>query len=166
MNKSYTTARMLIDGQLVESLDGGWLETNDPADETPLGRVPSGSAADMAAAVAAAGRAQPAWAALPVAERVGYIRKLADGISARAEEFAQIESLDTGNTLGPMRKDVITAVERMQFFCGLAYEMKGETIPGTTPNLHFTQRIPYGIVGRIIPFNHPIGFAAARLAPA
>lgn len=166
MNKSYTTARMLIDGQLVESLDGGWLETIDPADETPLGRVPSGSAADMAAAVAAAGRAQPAWAALPVAERVGYIRKLADGISARAEEFAQIESLDTGNTLGPMRKDVITAVERMQFFCGLAYEMKGETIPGTTPNLHFTQRIPYGIVGRIIPFNHPIGFAAARLAPA
>lgn len=166
MNKSYTTARMLIDGQLVESLDGGWLETIDPADETPLGRVPSGSAADMAAAVAAAGRAQPAWAALPVAERVGYIRKLADGISARAEEFAQIESLDTGNTIGPMRKDVITAVERMQFFCGLAYEMKGETIPGTTPNLHFTQRIPYGIVGRIIPFNHPIGFAAARLAPA
>ncbi len=164
--KRYTTARMLIDGQLVESLDGGWLETIDPADETPLGRVPAGSAADMAAAVAAAGRAQPAWAALPVAQRVEYIRKLADGISAPAEEFAQIETRDTGNTIGPMRKDVATAVERMQFFCGLAYEMKGETIPGTTPNLHFTQRVPYGIVGRIIPFNHPIGFAAARLAPA
>lgn len=165
-DKGYTTARMLIDGQLVESQGGGWLESVDPADETPLGRVPSGSAADMAAAVAAAGRAQPAWAALPVAERVARIRKLADAINARAEEFAQIETRDTGNTIGPMRKDVATAVERMHFFCGLAYELKGETIPGTTPNLHFTQRVPYGIVGRIIPFNHPIGFAAARLAPA
>ena len=165
-DKGYTTARMLIDGELAESLDGGWLETIDPSDEKPLGRVPSGSAADMAAAVAAAGRAQPAWAALPVAARIAYIRKLADGISARAEEFAQIETRDTGNTIGPMRNDVTTAVERMQFFCGLAYEMKGETIPGTTPNLHFTQRVPYGVVGRIIPFNHPIGFAAARLAPA
>ena len=166
MDKSYTTARMLIDGKLVDSQDGGWLESINPADETPLGRVPAGSAADVAAAVAAAARAQPAWAALPVAERVGSIRKLAAAISQRAEEFAEVETLVTGNTIGPMRKDVATAVERMEFFCGLAYEMKGETIPGTTPNLHFTQRIPYGVVGRIIPFNHPIGFAAARLAPA
>ncbi len=165
-NKGYTTARMLIDGKLVESSDGGWLESIDPADETPLGRAPSGSAADVAAAVDAAGRAQPAWAALPVAERVEYIRKLAAGITQRAEEFARIEVLDTGNTIGPMRKDVTTAVDRMLFYCGLAYEIKGETFPGTTPNLHFTQRVPYGIVGRIIPFNHPIGFAASRLAPA
>ncbi len=60
---------MLIGGELVESNDGKWLESINPADETPLGRVPLGSAADMNAAVEAAEKAQPAWAALSMAQR-------------------------------------------------------------------------------------------------
>jgi acyl-CoA reductase-like NAD-dependent aldehyde dehydrogenase len=54
----------------------------------------------------------------------------------------------------------------MRFAAGLAYEIKGETVPATPENIHFTLRVPYGVVGRIIPFNHPIGFAASRIAPA
>ena len=160
------TGLMLIDGKRVESSDGGWLESINPADESPLGRVPMGSVADMQAAVSAAQKAQPAWAALSMADRAGYIRKLADAILERTEEFAKLESLDTGNTIGPMRRDVTVAVDRMRFAAGLAYEIKGETIPATPGNIHLTLRVPYGVVGRIIPFNHPIGFAASRIAPA
>ena len=131
-----------------------------------LGRVPMGTAADMAAAVEAAEKAQPAWAALSMSSRAEYIHKLGDAILKRGEEIARIESLDTGNTLGPMKRDVRTAVERMRFAAGLAYEIKGETIPSTPGNIHMTIRQPYGVIGRIIPFNHPIGFAASRIAPA
>ena len=166
VNSGYMTGSMLIGGELVESRDGKWLESINPADETPLGRVPLGSAADMGAAVEAAEKVQPAWAALSMAQRAGYIHKLGDAILARAEEIARIESLDTGNTLGPMRRDVNTAVDRMRFAAGLAYELKGETIPSTPGNIHMTIRQPYGVIGRIIPFNHPIGFAASRIAPA
>lgn len=161
-----STGRMLIDGKLVESVDGGWLESINPADETYLGRVPNGSKRDMELAVEAAQRAFPAWAALSMAQRADFVTKLADAILARTEEFAQIEALDTGNTVGPMRNDVITAVRRMKFAAGLAFEIKGETIPATPGNIHMTLRVPYGVVGRIIPFNHPIGFAASRIAPA
>src|SRR5256714_46795 len=164
--QAYMTGRMLIGGELVESKDGAWLESINPADESALGRVPLGSAADMNAAVEAAEKAQPAWAALSMAQRAAYIHKLGDAILARAEEIARIESLDTGNTLGPMRRDVNTAVDRMRFAAGLAYELKGETIPATPGNIHLTIRQPYGVIGRIIPFNHPIGFAASRIAPA
>ncbi|HEV2573119.1 MAG TPA: aldehyde dehydrogenase family protein [Beijerinckiaceae bacterium] len=160
------TGKMLIGGKLVDSLDGGWLESINPADETQLGRVPLGSQRDMDAAVAAAAEAFPAWAALSMEKRASYVNQLADAILARAEDFARIESLDTGNTIGPMRQDVFTAVERMRFAAGLAYEIKGETIPATPGNIHLTLRVPYGVVGRIIPFNHPIGFAASRIAPA
>lgn len=160
------TGKMLIGGKLVDSLDGGWLESINPADETQLGRVPLGSRRDMDAAVAAAAEAFPAWAALSMEKRASYVNQLADAILARAEDFARIESLDTGNTIGPMRQDVFTAVERMRFAAGLAYEIKGETIPATPGNIHLTLRVPYGVVGRIIPFNHPIGFAASRIAPA
>src|SRR5438874_7394007 len=165
-NPTYMTGLMLIGGKLVESRDGQWLESINPADETSLGRVPLGSAADMAAAVDAAEKAQPAWAALSMAQRASYVHKLGDAILARTEEIARIESLDTGNTIGPMRRDVNTAVDRMRFAAGLAYEIKGETIPATPGNIHLTIRQPYGVIGRIIPFNHPIGFAASRIAPA
>jgi acyl-CoA reductase-like NAD-dependent aldehyde dehydrogenase len=162
----YFTGLMLIGGELVESREGQWLESINPADETPLGRVPLGSAADMSAAVEAAEKAQPAWAALSMAQRASFIHKLGDAILARTDEIARIECLDTGNTLGPMRRDVNTAVDRMRFAAGLAYELKGETIPSTPGNIHLTIRQPYGVIGRIIPFNHPIGFAASRIAPA
>jgi betaine-aldehyde dehydrogenase len=160
------TGKMLIGGQLVESVDGQWLESINPADESTLGRVPLGSARDMSLAVDAALHAFPGWAALSIEKRSDYVCRLADAIFAKAEEFAQVEALDTGNTLGPMRNDVVTAVSRMRFAAGLAYEVKGETIPATPGNIHMTLRVPYGVVGRIIPFNHPIGFAASRIAPA
>jgi len=165
-NSAYMTGKMLIGGELVESKDGSWLESINPADESQLGRVPMGSAADMAAAVEAAEKAQPTWAALSMAQRAEYIHKLGDALITRTEEIARIESLDTGNTIGPMRRDVKTAVDRMRFAAGLAYEIKGETVPATPGNIHMTIRQPYGVIGRIIPFNHPIGFAASRIAPA
>jgi betaine-aldehyde dehydrogenase len=164
--EDYTTGLMLIDGKLVKSIDGNWLESINPADESALGRVPLGTATDMKIAVSAAEKAQPAWAALSIERRGAYVLKLAEGILAKTEDFARIESLDTGNTLGPMRSDVMNAVDRMRFAIGLAYELKGETIPGMPGNIHMTLRMPYGVVGRIIPFNHPIGFAASRIAPA
>ncbi|MGD0025035.1 MAG: aldehyde dehydrogenase family protein [Xanthobacteraceae bacterium] len=160
------TGKMLIGGKLVESVDGQWLESINPADESSLGRVPLGSARDMNLAVDAALQAFPAWAALSMEKRAEYVYRLAEAILAKAEEFAQVEALDTGNTIGPMRNDVVTAVSRMKFAAGLAYEIKGETIPATPGNIHMTLRVPYGVVGRIIPFNHPIGFAASRIAPA
>jgi len=134
----YMTGKMLIGGELVESKDGGWLESINPADETQLGRVPMGTAADMSAAVDAAEKAQPAWAVLSMAQRAEYIHKIGDALLARTDEIARIESLDTGNTFGPMKRDVRTAVDRMRFAAGLAYEIKGETIPSTSGNIHMT----------------------------
>jgi hypothetical protein len=53
-----------------------------------------------------------------------------------------------------------------QLFRGLVYELKGDTLPGAAGTLHLTLREPYGIVGRIIPFNHPLMFAVSRTAAA
>jgi betaine-aldehyde dehydrogenase len=125
------SGKMLIGGKLVESIDGKWLDSINPADETKLGRVPLGSARDMDMAVEAAVQAFPAWVGLSMAKRAEYVHALADAILVKKEEFANIESLDTGNTIGPMRNDVTTAVSRMKFAAGLALEIKGETIPAS-----------------------------------
>lgn len=163
---TYVSGRMLIDGELVESAGGQWLESINPADESPLGRVPQGTRADIARAVDAAERAQPGWGDLPMARRVGHLEALADAIRPRLEAFAQLEALDTGNTIGPMRSDAAIAIERIRYATGLAYEIKGETVPSVPGNLHMTIRVPYGVVGRIVPFNHPLLFAVSRMAAA
>ena len=63
-----------------------------------------------------------------------------------------------------MRADVASAGDTLDYYAGFHSEIKGETIPASAKNLHMTLREPYGVVGRIIPFNHPIKFAANALA--
>lgn len=158
--------RMLINGELRSSANDSWLKSFCPATQEYLGRVPNASAEEMQEAVAAATEAAKSWRNTSQKTRVELIEAIAAALEARADEFAYIESLDTGNTHGPMKNDVHKAVERMRFYCGLAYEIKGMTVPSTPENIHLTLREPYGVVGRIIPFNHPIGFAASRISPA
>jgi acyl-CoA reductase-like NAD-dependent aldehyde dehydrogenase len=155
---------MLIDGEMVAARDGGWLESENPANEQPLGRVASAGAADVNRAVAAARAAHPGWAGLSVWERAAALRKLASGIRARGAQILDLEARDTGNTIGKLTADVQIAAGYLEYFAGLASEIKGETVPATAHGLHFTLREPWGVVARIVPFNHPFMFAAAHLA--
>ena len=155
---------MLIDGKLVASESGRWMESVNPATEEVIGRTPEGTTKDVDLAVEAAEKAQPEWAALPVSKRADYLHKLSDGMAKRADEILRVEVMDTGNTIFKMRDDVGKAIGQLKFFAGLGYEMKGQSVPSTPGNIHFTLREPYGVVGRIIPFNHPISFAASRMA--
>ncbi len=155
---------MLIDGELVDSASGEWITSIDPATEEVLGEVPSASAADVDRAVMAATVAQQEWAATDVWKRGRLLRAVAAAMRERSEEILHVEVVDTGNTITKMSGDVESAAGAIEYFAGLGSEVKGETIPASAGNLHFVLREPYGVVGRIVPFNHPIKFAAHALA--
>ncbi len=157
-------AHMLIDGELVDALDSQRLQSVNPATEEVIGSIPASGAADVERAVVSAQKAAPGWAALSPWERTAALRRLAEAIRARADELLKIEVVDTGNTIAKMRGDVASAGDALDYYAGLGLEIKGQTIPASAANLHFTLREPYGLVGRIIPFNHPIKFAANALA--
>ncbi|MGV6874727.1 aldehyde dehydrogenase family protein [Pseudochelatococcus sp. B33] len=161
---SSTRGLMLIGGELVEAGSSERLAVINPATEEVLGDVPDADAADVGRAVAAAETASAPWSALDVNARARYVRAIAEGIRKRAEEILRLEVADTGNTISKMRGDVDSAGNALEYYAGLGREIKGETIPASTRNLHLTVREPYGVVGRIIPFNHPIKFAANALA--
>jgi betaine-aldehyde dehydrogenase len=154
---------MLIDGQL--DLGGGeWITAVNPSTEEVIGRVPAGTAEDVRRATAAAAAAQPGWAALGIWERGALLRRVAAAIRARADEIRAIEAADSGNTIANLGADLFKASNHFEYFAGLAGEMKGETSPALSTGLHLTLRRPYGVVGRIVPFNHPFMFATANLA--
>jgi betaine-aldehyde dehydrogenase len=155
---------MLIGGELVASEAGEWLESVNPANEETLGHVPAATAADINRAVTAAEAAQPAWAAMEPKARAKLMRQLAAKLREHTDNILRIEVIDTGNTISKMRADVASAGDTLDYYAGFHSEIKGETIPASAKNLHMTLREPYGVVGRIIPFNHPIKFAANALA--
>jgi betaine-aldehyde dehydrogenase len=155
---------MLIGGELVASEAGEWLESVNPANEETLGHVPAATAADVNRAVTAAEAAQPAWGALEPKARAKLLRQLAQKLREHTDNILRIEVIDTGNTISKMRADVASAGDTLDYYAGFHSEIKGETIPASAKNLHLTLREPYGVVGRIIPFNHPIKFAANALA--
>jgi acyl-CoA reductase-like NAD-dependent aldehyde dehydrogenase len=143
---------------------GQWIDSHDPATLEPTGRVPAATARDIDRAVRSAAKAQIAWAARSVWERAAALRALATAIRARGPEILALEARDTGNTIGKLQADVQIAAGYLEYFAGLASELKGETIPATASGLHLTLREPFGVVARIVPFNHPFMFAAAHLA--
>ncbi|MEX0923664.1 MAG: aldehyde dehydrogenase family protein [Rhodovibrionaceae bacterium] len=155
---------MLIDGEMTPAKESEWLSSLNPADEEEIGRVPQAGAADVSRAVEAAQRAQPGWNALSVTERGQLLREVGRRLLEKQDEILRLEVRDTGNTIGKMRGDLGAATAQLDYYAGLGLEIKGETIPASNRALHFTLREPYGVVGRIVPFNHPIFFAISALA--
>lgn len=155
---------MLIGGKLTFGNGAEWITSLNPSDETEIGRAPAGTAEDVAQATAAALAAQPAWASMSIWERAGKLKAVAAAFRTRADEIKQVEAADSGNTIGNLGNDLFKASNHFEYFAGLATEIKGDTVPGLSSGLHMTLREPYGVVGRIVPFNHPFMFATANLA--
>ncbi|MFZ1624953.1 MAG: aldehyde dehydrogenase family protein [Gammaproteobacteria bacterium] len=164
MSGKFGDRLMYIDGQFVSGSDGQWIDSVNPGTEEVHGRVPVGTISDVNRAVNAAQAAQPAWAALSIWERRDVLRKLGAAMRARAAEVLPLEAADTGNTIGSLGRDVEVAANYLDFFSGLGTEIKSESVPASKDGMHFSVREPYGVVARILPFNHPFLFAAAHLA--
>ncbi len=155
---------MVIDGQTVQAAAGGTLSAINPATGRTLGVFPAGAREDVARAVDAARTAFPGWRDMAVTARAALVSRLADVVEEHASELALLDTLDNGSPIRQMRNDVALGVQQMRYFAGLALQLRGETIPTPDGSLDFTVREPFGVVGRIIPFNHPLMFAVARIA--
>ncbi len=164
MDTTFGDRLMYIGGEFVASESGEWMESVNPSTEEVHGRVPAGSVEDVNRAVAAAKAAQPEWGAKSVFERGALLRELSAAIRASEEAVVPMEAADTGNTIASLGNDIVLVAGYVDFMAGLGTEIKGESVPATPQNIHFTIREPYGVVGRIVPFNHPFLFAGAHLA--
>ncbi|WP_347058358.1 aldehyde dehydrogenase family protein [Blastococcus sp. HT6-30] len=156
--------RMLVGGQWRDAGDGGVLAAEDPATEQVIGTFPAGTAADVDAAVAAAAEAAPAWAALGWARRAALVRELAGALHEEREMLARLDTSDGGSPITAMRADVDGAVTELEYFAGIASQTRGSTAPPAEGSFSYTLRQPYGVVGRIVPYNHPLKFAAGKCA--
>ena len=106
------------------------------------------------------------WGRMGIAERARLIEQLADRIADHRAELGMIDCLDSGNVLRGMEGDVDWTVQALCYFACLITELKGEVFSREPRHLNFTRRQPYGVVGKINPFNHPFRFCAEKAASA
>ena len=137
-----------------------------PIDEQPIAEVSAGAAEEVNAAVQAAQYAFPGWAAMPRSERAELLRKVADGIDARAEELARVETRDNGSLLRSHRRSVMPRVGmNFRFFADFLEKLDhpGGEIRGHRERVSYD---PAGVTAIITPWNAPLMLATWRIGPA
>lgn len=158
---------LFIDGTFSDAVDGATIDVLNPHDATLLATVAEAGEADVDRAVAAAREAFPAWSSMSGTERGRRLLRLADAIEDHAEEFAELESRDTGH---PIRDTTMLDVPRsagtFRYFGGMADKFEGNLPPVDAGFLNYVLREPIGVVGQIIPWNFPLMFCGWKLGPA
>jgi aldehyde dehydrogenase (NAD+) len=139
----------------------------DPATQEQVAVISLGDQADTDAAVAAANAAFPAWAALPVADRIAYVAKILEVYQARADEMGEAIRMEMGAPydfahgaqapcLPWALEDAIAAADKIKWDAPLG---------DGTPGAHILHD-PIGVVGLITPWNWPISQIALKVFPA
>ena len=164
-----------IDGHWQPAVGGRQLEVTDPASGQVVSRVPDSDAADIDAAVQAARRAfeDPAWRGMKPAQRERLLHRLADLVEARIEVLAELEAIDNGKTAAiAAAVDLPCAVDCLRFMAGIPSKLNGSTLKPSVPFMPdselfaFTNHIPVGVVGAIVPWNFPTLLLTWKIAPA
>ncbi|MFB2551908.1 aldehyde dehydrogenase family protein [Ensifer soli] len=146
-----------IGGRFVKPASGRTFETFEPATGKALARLAAGDAADVDAAVAAARKAQGAWAKLPGHARARHLYALARMIQRHGRLIAVVEAIDNGKPIRETRDiDIPLAARHFYHHAGWAQLQESE----------FADQDPVGVVGQIIPWNFPFLMLAWKVAPA
>ena len=157
----------LIDGRLVAPADGHWLDVFEPACARVFARCPDSGAADVDAAVGAARRAAPAWAAQPAEARARLLQRLADLVERDLDDLARLESRDSGKPVALARRlDIPRAVANLRFFAAAITQWPSEAHATDPRTLNYTLRQPLGVVACISPWNLPLYLFSWKIAPA
>src|SRR6266699_3818964 len=156
-------AKMLIGGELVDAQGGKTIEVRNPANGEVVGQIPRGTPADVDAAVDAARKAFPGWAATPGSKRA----KLMHQAALKMHEVAELLAKEQGKPLAHAKIEAQRVAENLEYFAGLADKIRGDYIPLDDPSkFGITMRRPVGVVAAITPWNFPLTLFANKLCPA
>ncbi|MEO0831100.1 MAG: aldehyde dehydrogenase family protein, partial [Pseudomonadota bacterium] len=143
------------------------LPVEAPSDGSEIGRIASGGADHIDAAVGAARTAlQGDWGRSTAVERGRILHAIGQAIAAEHEELARLEALDTGKPLSQARVDVTCAARYFEYYGAAADKVHGDSIPFLNGYQVMTVHEPHGVTGHIIPWNYPVQMIGRSCAAA
>ncbi|MEZ5093370.1 NAD-dependent succinate-semialdehyde dehydrogenase [Nocardioides sp.] len=158
---------LFIGGQWQEAAGGGRFPVLDPADGSTLTDVADGRAEDARAALDAAATAQAGWAATAPRERGEILRRAFESIMDRADDFAELMSLEMGKTVAEAKGEVAYGAEFFRWFSEEAVRIHGRWMHNPAGGTRLlTIRKPVGPCLFITPWNFPLAMGTRKIGPA
>uniref|UniRef100_A0A8H7XU94 Aldehyde dehydrogenase domain-containing protein n=1 Tax=Psilocybe cubensis TaxID=181762 RepID=A0A8H7XU94_PSICU len=169
---------LFIGGKWVDPVEGGTIEVVNPATAAVITAVAGGTKADVDIAVDIAKKAskimeinrayKTSWGfRCPGAERGKLLNKLADLLEKNIDEFAALESLNTGKVyMYSKLSDIGSTIRVLRYYAGWADKNQGKVIETKETKLAYSRHEPYGVVGQIIPWNFPMAMLSWKIGPA
>lgn len=118
-------------------------------------------------AVAAAARAQSAWAATNPQRRARVMFRFKELIERDMEALSKLLSCEHGKVIADSRGEIQRGLEVIEFACGIPHLLKGEYTLGAGPGIDvYSMRQPLGVVAGITPFNFPAMIPMWMFGPA
>lgn len=161
-----------INGEFVGSASGRTFENISPATGTIIGMVHEGGESEVDSAVKAAQQAMKGeWKTMTTECRMALLHKVADGITARFDEFLEAECLDTGKPKSlASHIDIPRGAANFKIFADLVKNVPTESFMLETPDgagaVNYAVRKPKGVVGVISPWNLPLLLMTWKVGPA
>jgi betaine-aldehyde dehydrogenase len=165
---STRTLQNFIAGEYTDARAERTLTLVDPATEGEYAQSPVSSPEDVDRAFRAAADAFPVWRETTPAERQLALFRIADEMERRADDFADLESQDTGKPRANLVADeILLSVDQIRFFAGAARNLEGRAAAEyMKDHTSFVRREPIGVVGQVTPWNYPLNMAVWKFAPA
>ncbi|EJO34031.1 methylmalonate-semialdehyde dehydrogenase (acylating) [Acinetobacter radioresistens WC-A-157] len=155
-NIQTTTAKLLINGQFVESTTSEWQDIINPATQEVVGRVPMATPDEVEAAINAAQDAFKSWRLTPIQARMRIMLKLQDLIRDNMKEIAHVLTTEQGKTLADAEGDIQRGLEVVEHACSIGTLQMGEYAEGVARGVDtYTLQQPLGVCAGITPFNFP-----------
>jgi lactaldehyde dehydrogenase/glycolaldehyde dehydrogenase len=162
-----SNGKMFIDGRWTDGASSSRTEVENPANGSVVATVPEGTAAEAIAALEAATRAHPAWAARPAIERGQLVAALADAVQMHADTLARIVVAEQGKPLNQAQGEVGAAETFLRYAAENARRIEGDIMPSDARNEEvWIRRLPYGVVVGLTAWNYPLALAARKAGPA
>ncbi|WP_298253479.1 NAD-dependent succinate-semialdehyde dehydrogenase [uncultured Arthrobacter sp.] len=158
---------LLIGGAWRPASSGATFDVQDPATGRPLLTIADATPEDGMAALDAAVAAQAGWAATAPRERGEILRRAFDLVTARADEFALLMTLEMGKPLAEARGEVTYGAEFLRWFSEEAVRASGRySVAPDGKSRLLVNKKPVGPCLLITPWNFPLAMATRKIAPA
>ncbi|MBV8439158.1 MAG: aldehyde dehydrogenase family protein [Hyphomicrobiales bacterium] len=159
--------QLFIDGRWRPAQNGKQLAINDPATGEPVGSTALADAADIDAAVNAAERAFPRWAATHPDARARILHDAADLIVERLPTIAELLTREQGKPISDAEKEIRFGVEVIRYYAEEGRRIDGSIRASSRNDIRsLVVSAPVGVVGAITPWNYPVDIYAWKLGPA
>ena len=161
--------KMYVGGEWIDKDDK--IEVMNSYNDTVIDTVPGADLEDLETAVASAERGARVMADIPAYDRYLMLKKTAEIMEERQEDFGRTITLEEGKVITEGRMEAGRAIQTMTLSAEEAKRLYGETIPldaapGWGGQLGFTLRVPCGVVAAISPFNFPLNLVCHKVGPA